>query len=242
MNKANITLFLETYFNKKIDEISPVELSTIKSFTVNGIDYENLDEINYQEIFSILPNIEELIIVNSIVKPKDIYEINKQKIKYISFRNCAFENIMALIKLETITSISLLRCFINSYNFLKVLSKHLVKLEIRDPQGQIKINLKSIAKQNLQELILETVELENQDFSDCMNCTTISLLNTDIEKEGLDSLLKLKLKNLYIEEVYKKKLEKVMLDTTISSNWNVFYFDDYEEYKEEDEVSKKQKS
>lgn len=227
ITNTNLILFLETYFNKKISDIESNDLATIEVLT---LDSKNLlgeyEQINFEEILSLFPNLKELIVVNSLVSTNDINCINKHSIQSITFRSCAFDEPSSLTNLSNSKSLSIIKCFMDSFTFLGSISGNLSRLEICAPEGATEILLDAFSKKTLEALILEMVDLKNQDFSDCTNCRMISILNNDIDEKGLETLASLQsLEELYIEPEYASKLTEAMPNTAIKTNWNELFVD-----------------
>ena len=194
INNINIINYIQLILNKKISDVTINDFKSVKSLVIskmlNGEQVYNLDEILLFE------NLDYLLVLDSTINNDDIQVLaNSKGIKNIVFKHCYFQEDVDYLKLDSINSLKLEKCFLSKYSILTKLID-LKELSIIFPYGEDDIDLSFITYLDK----LETLELEGCIISD-INCISnltnlkkLSLLYTsnDIDLEFLSQFRSLK--------------------------------------------------
>lgn len=197
----NLELYLNIVFNKKLEDITKEELSTIKT-----VSYENNTDPNKYILdlsdLDNFPNLEGINFHNVLLRIKDLKKLKEKKIKKLRLHHCAIDdsnNLSLLNDLETFESID---SYHESYDFLKSLD-NLTYLAITNPYTKEVISLNNlIPMTKLKKLALEQCPIsEVENLKECKEIEYMNLLGTDLPKDVKNIIKELSnLKKLYIDE------------------------------------------
>jgi len=203
--------YLQTYLNKKVDLITDddlekidtvyVDTKTLKGFE-NKIDFETLNK---------LKNVKTMTISNSIIT-KDFNKILSH-VENLTINFSTFEDEEYFVYLKGLKSITLNKCYIDSYDKLCDNLRNIDHLEVKHPYDINEIDVAKISK-TATIIVLDGCKIKNiSSLSENHKCKCLSILDSNVN-ESLEFLAEMdSLKNIYVskeiisDEIYENLLK-----------------------------------
>lgn len=226
MTKFALIMYLETLFKKNISKITKDELNSVKTLSIDFNDSKEKDFLEFNEIITILPNLNKITIVNKKLTKEDIDNLSTINIEYLKLEKCSIRGPLSLEPLTQMKEISLVNCIVLDFKFLCTMNENIKSISIINPIDEKLIDITYLSKyKELTSLYLEKCTLNNVNYiSNFPYLETISLLWSNPYNQ-LDSSIFTNfhnLKELYIScsEQDKEKLQKALPNVSVYNNLN----------------------
>lgn len=224
MTKFELTMYLETLFKKNISKITKEELNSVKTLSIDFNDNNEKDLLEFNEIISILPNLNKITIVNKKINKEDIDNLSTINIEYLKLEKCSIHGPLSLEPLTKIKEISLVNCIVLDFKFLCTMNENIKSISILNPIDEKLIDITYLLKyQKLKSLSLENCTINNINYiSNFLYLEIVSLLWSNLYNQlDINIFTNLhNLKELYIScsDQDKENIQKKLPNISVYNN------------------------